>query len=261
MKKLFLLLAVFGLFFTSCKKDDGTTNANALSPTQTQNGFAINYTATWCGYCGDWGAPLIHDYADAAPNGAVLTAHASGDPMYNENLYNTFTADRPTGGGIPSFYVGNVKTTDGGAMATLLAQAAVAGVDYTYSVEGTTMTVDTKTKFFSAATGNYYLSVLVLEDGIDGRSTAGQYAQNGTTNSYPNDDYHHDFVMRKSSVTGNAYGEQIVQNPTADQEVDKSYTITLDATWNNPYPVCIIWKFDPAATPQYQFVNSLKKKN
>lgn len=259
MKKLILFLFVIGVAFTSCKKDD--IQEDTLVPVQTQNGFAINFTASWCGPCGDWGAPLIHDYAAEATNGAIICAHAgNGDPM-NNPLYTSFSDDRTTGGGVPSFWVGNQKTTSASAMSTLLSTAAIAGVDYTYSISASTMTVETKTKFFSAGQGDYYLSVIVLEDGINGNSTAGSYAQNGTTNSYPNDDYHHDFVLRACATGNNAYGEMILQNPTANKEVDKTYTISLEPTWKNPYAVCIIWKYEAGSgAPEYKFVNSLKKK-
>lgn len=260
MRKLFFVLVSIGMLLTSCKKDDPSNN-NSLEPTQTQNGFAINFTATWCGYCGDWGAPLIHDYANAAPHGAVICSHSSGDPM-NNPLYTSFTSDRTTGGGIPSFWVGDIKTTDAGAMSTLLSQAAIAGVDYSYSVEGSTMTIETKTKFFAAGSGVYYLSVLVLEDGINGNSTAGSYTQSGTSSSYPNDDYKHDYVLRTSATGNNAYGEIITENPAAEAVIDKSFSITLDATWKNPYPVCIIWKLDATSSaPTFKYINSLKKKN
>jgi len=262
MKKLTFILLAFVLIASACKKDDTKEDdgASNLAPTSTQNGFAINYTATWCGYCGDWGAPLIHTYATGAPNGAVLTTHASGDPMTN-SLYNSFKADRITGGGIPAFWVGDEKTTANGAMTTLIGSgSAKAGVDYTYEISGTTMTITTKTKFFAPAAKKYFLSVLVLEDGIDGSSSAGQYKQGGTSTSYPNDDYHHDFVLRKSSITGQAYGEEIASSPAADSEVEKTYTITIDASWKNTYPVVIIWEQNPGSTPQYKFINSLKKK-
>ncbi len=252
-----MLLFAFLLVFAACNKDE--EEEAQLAPTSTQNGFAINYTATWCGHCGNWGAPLIHDYATAAPNGAVLTAHGSNDPMTN-SYYGGFTADRTTGGGIPSFWVGDVKTTSATAMTDLLTKGAEAGVDYSYSISGTSMTVKTKTKFFSPTAGAYYISVLVLEDGINGNSTSGQYKQSGTSNSYPNDDYKHDFVLRTAATAG-SYGELISTNPADAAEVTKDYTITIDAAWVNPYPVVIIWRYDATAqAPQYKFVNSLKKK-
>ncbi len=265
MKKLLFILMAFALVASACTKtdddDDGGDDggSSGLNPTAAQKGFAINYTATWCGHCGDWGAPLIHTYADDAPKGVAICAH-SGDPMSN-SLFASFKADRTTGGGIPSFWVGDQKTTNKSAMANLIATGnAVAGVDYTYSVSGGVMTVKTSVKFFAAGSGDYYLSVLVLEDGIDGSSSAGQYKQSGTSNSYPNDDYHHDFVLRASSVNGNAYGEKIASSPAKDKTINKEYKISVDASWKNPYAVALIWKKESGAVPQYKFINSLKKK-
>lgn len=259
MKKLSLILLTFVLVLGACKKDP-VVEEPTLAPTSTQNGFAINYTATWCTYCGDWGAPLIHKWADDAKSAVVICSHASSDPM-NNSLYGEFSADRTTGGGIPSFWVADTKTTAATAMTDLVATgAAQAGVDYTYEVSGTTMTVKTKTKFFTPDAGEYYLSVLVLEDGINGNSTAGAYKQAGVANSYPNDDYHHDFVLR-ASASGTAYGASIATNPANNAEIDKDYTITLDASWNNPYAVVIIWRYDAASSvPQYKYINALKKK-
>lgn len=139
MKKLLLAILALGLVFTSCKKDE--EEETTLSPSAAQRGFVINYTASWCGPCGSWGAPLIHDYANAAPSGVAITAHASGDPM-NNSLYSSFSSDRTTGGGVPSFWVGDTKTTSPSAMTDLLGQPAEAGVDYKYSVSGTTIRGD-----------------------------------------------------------------------------------------------------------------------
>jgi thiol-disulfide isomerase/thioredoxin len=260
MTKLSIFVLAFVLMVSACKKDDEVVDS--LAPTSTQNGFAVEFTATWCGPCGDWGAPLIHKFGEEAPKGAVISCHASGDPMYDAALYGSFTADRTTGGGIPSFWVANEKTTNSSAMTNLIATGtAKAGVDYSYEVSGTSMTVKTRTKFFSPDAGEYYISVLVLEDGINGNSTAGEYKQNGTTNSYPNDDFHHSYVLRASSVVGNAYGSLLVSNPASSAEIDKDFTITLDASWKNTYPVVIIWKYNAAASaPQYEYINSLKKK-
>jgi len=249
---------VFVLVVSACKKDE-EEDTNTLNPSAQQMGFAINYTATWCGHCGNWGAPLIHDYSTAASNGVTICAH-TGDPMAN-SLFDSFKADRTTGGGIPSFWVGDIKTTDGSAMTNLLGSGdAVAGVDYSFNIEGGVMKITTQTKFFGAGTGEYYLSVLVLEDGIDGSSSAGQYTQSGTSTSYPDDDYHHDFVLRASSVADNAYGEKIADDPASGFTVDKEYSITVDTSWSNPYAVAIIWNKVAGDAPQYKYINALKKK-
>ncbi len=266
MKKLALILMAFVLIASACKKDEEETeDPNALNPTAAQKGFSLEYTATTCSICGSKGGPLIHKYASEAPNSVNLALHVNGnsDPMCNNNLSYGFS-DRPSGGGIPSFWVGDSKTTssnEDNAMLDLVATGdAVAGVDVVYTIEGTSMKVETKTKFFSAASGDYYLSVYVLEDGVDGSSTApAGYVQPGASYSYPNDDYKHDFIMRACTV-GDVYGELIVSNPAKDKEISKSYTITLDSEWEKTlYAVAVIWKLDASADPQHVYINAMRR--
>lgn len=265
MKKLSLLLLAFVLVLGACKKEE-ETDAEALNPTATQKGFAIEYTSTTCSICGSKGGPLIHKYAEDAPNSVVLALHVNGssDPMANNQLSYGFSDDRPSGGGIPSFWVGDEKTStnDQDAMLNLIATGnAIAGVDIKYTKEGDNMKVETLTKFFGAGTGDYYLSVYILENGIDGSSTAPTgYVQPGASYSYPNDDYKHDFVIRAASVGNNVMGEKIVTDPTADQEISKSYTIALDPSWEKTlYAVAVIWKYDMNGTIKYSYVNSIRK--
>jgi hypothetical protein len=174
--------------------------------------------------------------------------------MHNEALYSSFTSDRPTGGGIPSFWVGDIKTTEPGAMDDLLAQTPMAGIGIAHTIEGTTMTVNTQVAFFEDAEGEYYLSVLVLESGIDGSSSAGAYAQSGTANP---SSYEHDFVLRASAIEGNVYGMLILTDPANGETSDNDFSITLNSSWNKTvYPVAILWKKDESSTPKYKFINA-----
>ncbi len=163
-------------------------------------------------------------------------------------------SDRTTGGGIPSFWVGDIKTTEPDVMTTLLSQTPIAGIGISYNIDGTTMTVNTTVEFFEGAEGEYFLSVLVLESGIDGSSSAGAYAQSGTANP---SSYQHDFVLRASSVEGNAYGEYILSDPLNGDTKDNEYEIPLNSAWNKTvYPVAILWKKDDSSTPKYKFINA-----
>ena len=254
MKKLTLILLAFVLVASACKKK-AEEDTNKLDPTATQKGFAVEYTATWCGPCGNWGAPRMHKYGHDAPHGALITAHASGDPMHNASLYASFSSDRPTGGGIPSFWVGNAVGNGDNDMKTLLASGnADAGIDLSYEKDGNKMTVKTMTKFFSPGAGDYYLSVLICEDGIDGSASSGAYKQNGTSDA----EYKHEYVLRSSSVDGNVYGVLISSNPSDGSTVEKDYTFTLDASWKNVYPVAIVWRKE-ASSPAYKYINAYKK--
>lgn len=256
MRNTLSIIFAMLLIFSSCKKDNEDVNQepdipNQITPQQVQWGFALNYTASWWGFCGDWGNPLIHDYAAMGKVVAVAT-HADSDPMHND-LYDSFKNDRTTNNSIPAFWVGDVKTTDLDEMTTLLSQTPIAGIGITSSINGTTMTVNTQVKFFEDAEGEYYLSVLVLESGIDGSSSAGAYAQSGSSSS----NYHHDFVLRASSVEGNAYGELILTDPVNGETADKDFEIPLNSSWNKTvYPVAILWKKDESSVPKYKYINA-----
>lgn len=278
MKKLLLFLLPLA-FLVACNDSDpddvlkieGCTNPSAINYNpyanfddgscvtvqQKAGAFAVNYTATWCGPCGSWGAPLIHDIEAAGDNVVAITAHASNDPMHVPALYSSFASSRPTGGGIPSFWVGDVK--DGGVAGAqaLLAQTPPAGMEFVATKNGSTMSVDVDVVFFEAVQGDYYLSVYILEDGIDGSATAGAYKQNGVSNP---DTYEHDFVLRTAATPNDAYGEKIASGSIASGAAfDKSYEIPLDASWDDVYVAVCLWRYD-ASTSMYKFVNALKKR-
>jgi len=254
MKKIQTLLLALLVVATisSCKKkkDDET-----LAPTQDQYGFAINYTATWCGYCGSWGADAIHDLHDVdAAKVVAICAHDGGDPMHINSLFGTFSAQnqRYTGGGIPSFWVGDTKTHSNGAMTNLLAQTPIAGMDMKSSKKNGKVKVDAQVKFFDAGTGEYYLSILLLEDGIPGGNGTGSYEQNGTSNA----NYEHDYVLRGSHVSSNSYGELIATDPASGKVINVSGEITYDSSWDDIYPVLLLWHKN--ANGFYEFVNAFK---
>ncbi len=260
MRKLLVLFLVSSFMLFSCdKKEDNNDEQTGLNPKKVQWGWVINYTATWCGYCGSWGAPLIHDLFDLG-NVVAMTAHASGDPMYNATLYSGFSSDRPTGGGIPAFYVGDNKTGQSdseGAMTTLKNQTPIAGIDFTFNKSGNQITIKAQVKFFDGTNGDYYLNVYLLEDGIDGStSAANDYQQSGVSNP---DSYQHDYVLRASGAA-NVYGEMIASGDiTANSTYDKTFTIDIDASWVDVYPVACLWKYDNTGSPTYLFVNAFMK--
>jgi hypothetical protein len=168
MKQISIILMAFMLVFSGCKKDEETDEPEKLSPTADVKGFAIEWTSITCSICGSKGGPLLNQYAKDAPHGAIIALHVNTpDSMKIENdVHWGFAEDRPSGGGIPSFWVGDTKTTtqdDNAVKDQINSGNAVAGVDMKYKTSGSTMTVETLTKFFAQADGDYYLSVYVLE--------------------------------------------------------------------------------------------------
>ncbi|MFO7722019.1 MAG: hypothetical protein R6V49_02245, partial [Bacteroidales bacterium] len=211
MKKILFLMIGLAIMFGSCNKEDDDSNTDkGIVVKKEQWALAINYTATWCGYCGSWGAPLIKE-TGALPRVVAIAPHASSDPMYNQSLYSGFTSERETGGGIPSFWVNDEKTgqnttKSAAEAATALLPAAALGMKA--EKVGTTYNVKVKAEWYTAGTGDYYLSVFLLEDGIDGSATSGAYKQSGTSD--PN--YEHYFVLRASATAG-VYGDVIASVP------------------------------------------------
>ena len=255
MKKISLLVLVLVFAIISCKKenDEIDDTPKQITINKEQVGFILEYTATWCGPCGNWGAPTMHEIVNAG-NVVGITVHASGDPMYNQGLYNSFDSGREVGGGIPSFWIGDVKGYNTQTMTSLLAETPEAAIGMEKSIEGNIMTVKLRTEFYEAGLGDYYLSVLVLESGIDGSSSAGEYDQNGTSDI----DYKHNFVLRATATESNVWGEHIGSNPPVGASIEKEYTIQLDASWTNEvYPVAILWK-RPEGNTFYEYINAVK---
>jgi hypothetical protein len=256
MKKILFATAALMMLFVSCKKDD-TNPDNSIVVKKEQWSFAINYTATWCGYCGSWGAPLIKE-TGALPRVVAITAHASGDPMYNATYYSQFNSERDGGSGIPSFWVNDQASSQSNTKSlaqsgTTLLPSAALGMQATRN--GAVYNVKVKAEWFTPGTGDYYLSVMLLEDSIDGSASAGAYKQSGTSDVA----YKHMFVFRTAAMAS-LYGENIATNPAAAFTFEKEYVINILPDWQKKvYPVAILWKYDPtSAKPNYKFVNAIK---
>jgi len=259
MKKILFALVAATLMFSGCNKEDDDKNGKdkGLQVKKEQWAFVLNYTATWCGPCGSSGAPVILA-CGATPRALAVKAHASNDPMHVASYYSQFGQQRPSGGGIPSFWVNDIKTTTGGTKSTMedeLKKMPVAGLAIESTREGTNFKVKVKGQFFSAQAGEYFLSVFLLEDGIDGSASAGAYKQNGTSDPA----YKHNYVFRTAATT-DLYGESVLTSPAENAVFEKEYTIAVDPAWQmTVYPVAILWKKDTSgATPHYKFINAIK---
>lgn len=227
-----------------------------------QSVLVINYTAASCYNCGSWGALLIHDLEES-DDVVTICVHSLSDPMYSP-IMTSIKSQRETGGEIPAFWVGDIKTIDEkstrSAVNLLKTNLAVAEIDISYNIIDTIMHVSVQSTFAFEHKGTYYLSVFLLEDGIDGSYNSGLYRQIGTLHSYPNDDFTHDYVLRSSSTGNEAYGEMIIQNQGKDHVIFKEYDFDISSyPRENIYPVAILWEYNPDSDkPHYIFVNAIK---
>ena len=266
----FVIIAL-ALSFNSCKKKDtkvtGCTNPEALNyssdaneddgscltPEQKQRTSVINLTALWCGSCGSYGITSLISAYTTYPND-VVPLKVNLDDALASPIANTIAGNYVSGSyGIPYFIVGNQNDVPTSSINTTveseIAGTPTAGVTGTFAVSGSTATVQTQVKFFSASSGDYYLAVYLMENGI----LASQ------TGALP-DPYTHNHVLRGNIAGSGGFGELIsTGSATANKVVTKTYTSTLTSGWNstNMYAALVIWKKNGS---KYDFVNAFQTK-
>ena len=220
---------------------------------QVQNSLVAKVTATWCTNCGNWGWTLFNGVlADNADQALVIANHYSGNltnptsEAIAEN-FNVFSQPRfilnnedqgVSSGTIAAKRVEIKDQIDANAAESPLANAGILA-----TLDGDVLNVKTKTQFFQATSGEYYLGVYIIENGIVA-SQAGQGA--GAV---------HKNVLR-TSMSESAFGELIMDGSISmGMEIEQDFSMTLDAGWNaeNLSVATIIWKKNGE---DYEFVNT-----
>jgi hypothetical protein len=237
MKKILLLLVV-GAFAASCSKEAKITETITIP--QTQKTLLIYKGATWCGPCGSSGKPVLRAMEAIGEDKVICLASQTNDglnspagDLIGNNLMTRFSQN-----GIPHmFESGNGNTynfypnqgTATNNMNAINGKSANVNAYVSASTTGSTIEVKAKTKFFAAGSGEYYLSVLVLEDNIN-------KTQSGSSNP------EHDNVIRGNGGSS-AWGEKI-NSTTMDAEQEFSYSIAIDPSWKkeNLKIATVIWK-------------------
>lgn len=262
MKKMLALMAMVAITLVSCSKDDDSsepTPAPGLSVDRVIRPFFVDYTATWCGPCGQYGGPAFDAVLDAGKEGTLLSAMKAystsstagmGNPIYSQ-LTSAFGVS-----GIPDFWVNNTSpSTNTNSVITAATNlqndtsSIVAGVALKKAIVGDSMQVTTKVKFFKNgdAGADYFLAVYLVEDMVYGYQLVGSTANNN---------YLHRNVLRGAAASS-YYGSSLNNGAaiTADTEFNNTYKIALNSNWNrsNLKAIAVIWK--NGATP-YRVINS-----
>ena len=244
MKNKFLLFSLLSIF---------SIQMLAQSVPQEQRTLITKVTASWCTNCGTWGWTTFEGLVEDNEDKAVLIAnHYSGDlsnTTSDEIAENWNVASQPrffTGNDDQSIIPSNVDDkriaikdiVDANFMNMPLANAGIEA-----SINGDQLIINTKTKFFQATSGEYYLGVYVVENGvINNQSGQGANAV-------------HKKVMR-GAVTPSTFGDLLMNGSIGmNMEFDKSFSITLDSNWdiNNLEVITIIWQKE---NDTYSFINT-----
>jgi hypothetical protein len=257
MKKLLLGLVVCSL----------GVSAHAQTPEKKSIALINKLTATWCHPCGDWGWEMAHDLiAGSEGKGLFMGIYVEPDIENNDKFRNA-TADEfgqsfatPDYGGVPDFGINGIGEMDlPGATIPQFKTALLHIIDSfsitipvvspanTMAISGTTITVNAKAQFWSAASGEYYLAAYLIEDGA-------MNTQAGQTGIVA----HHD-VLRGSMSANLPFGEQIASGSiAANQTYNKTFTFNItDNTWDKAKlkVYTVIWKKNGS---KYDFMNASK---
>ena len=259
MKKYLTLIPAAALAFTvaSCKKED-VGSGDVISVSSAYKCVVWEYSATWCNPCGVYGYDTMHsmmnNYGHVQHKAVGIFMHPGDDIVDNEPAgqddiiaFFGMSGTPSAGANLVEAYPTYLKPKIDQAITSH--PTAKAGVGMAYSLEGSTMTITTKTVFFEDQTGTYSLGVYVTEDAIMNQ-------QNGQTEP----EVEHNDVLRVVAG-GNAFGTTIAVNPVKGTKVDGSYTVTLPAETRNKsncHVVCVIYKIDPATGDPTDVINANK---
>ncbi|MFN0188280.1 MAG: Omp28-related outer membrane protein [Bacteroidia bacterium] len=255
MKKLLVFTVLLTIAFTGCKKDSsepvapptGGGGTTTLTVQKKNRALLMDFTATWCGPCGQYGGPafdgtLVQEGLTIAPMKLYATSStpsSMGHPFYSA-MSSAFGIS-----GIPSFRLNNasVSTSTNAAInaaATFQNDTSklIAGVALSKVIEGDSIKVKTKIKFFKSqnAGSDYKIALYVVEDNI----ISPQLVGSTTNNTYD----HRNILRASNSSTYSGVSFNSSAAILVNQEFDKTYSIYLNPAWNkaNLKVIATIWK-------------------
>lgn len=244
MKKTFILLLCALLI-------GGTLLAQEVP--EIQKTMLTKRTATWCTFCGGWGWSFFEDLIeDNSENALLVAAHFSG-----ELQTPTSVAITTNYGGFsqPRFFINNMdqgvnsgnastkRTEIKAAVDQAAAQAPIVNAGIIATLEEGTVTAKVKTTFFQNTSGEYYLGLYIIEDGVI----------NFQTSQGPNAMHHN--ILRTAFTDGH-FGEVIAEGDIdAGTSLDRAYAVELSPSWvtENIKVTAILWQREG---DDYIFVNA-----
>jgi len=300
VSKLILATLFVATFFAGCKKEEtngGNSNSAWYEPENKQRSLLMDFTATWCTYCGAWGHPTFNAAETSLGDNAIAFSVQGGSSelaaiQYKQGndtpFYALHLAELQTSllnvsvSGYPTLCVNNKSGYGPNSNATMVNDAnafnnlgAVANVNFGVTKNATGFNIKSTLKFFKAATGDYHVTFFITENKINHRQNVSgtyvsPYEHNNIIRAFP-------ISNKKNANTLNStFGDAVVTGDiAAGKFLNLEYNYTADnkstmipSGWNvfnwnqsntsNLYLTGIVWKKD-AASGKYIFVNATRK--
>lgn len=242
-------------FFAGCDKEDTDKDPYAaITVSSQQEAYVLLTTATWCTYCGQWGIPAMdgalagEEGIDASKVNGLALHYSNSDPMFSEmsnTLKTTFGI-----GGPPNLWIefnNDYNLQPAGWKNAIKARygqpASSAGIGMVVENTGTTFTLKTKVKFFSALTGTYNLAVYVAENGIVAQQTGSAAGANHV----------HKMALKGEASANTAWGTEMFTGASPAEYTNTfTYTATPGSKPENLKFVAVIYKMEggkPVSSP------------
>lgn len=204
--------------------------AKAQAVAETQQTLITKFTASWCGECGSWAWPMLHQLRDSLPNEVVFAAAHVENSFLQSDIALEWEANF-TSTEVPKLYLNRMHVPANAGTAadvyqhlldtitSLYQTPPVVNVGIETSWEGDLLHVNTRTLFFQNANGAFYLGVYLLENNF-------MAAQGGFSGWVA-----HQWLLRKA-VTDLPFGSLLAfGQQAAGTEFLRSFTTSV-SEWN-----------------------------
>lgn len=194
-------------------------------------------TATWCSNCGSWGWSLFRGLIeDNADNAEFMALHVSGN-LKTDVATEISTNFESVGQPVFTFDGIDVNATSGNIAAKRTELMAEINEANTMTAEGNTgilltregdeLTIQTKTRFFEAANGEYFEAVYLVE-----KTRIAQQSGQGS-------DAEHKQLLREA-LEDNTFGRQVADGAVAADFETEVASRTFDLTDYDPTNLRIV---------------------
>lgn len=259
IKLIFTIAVVSAFTLQSCSKENdlsinenfvgnvtttptGTTNASGLVVLEEQRAVVTYVGATWCPPCGAYGDPTKIYMEDTHNDDVVIlnvqsvdaiSARGAFGPIFG-SVFQTSVGSTSiphaywSGANFAMVHRGFSSTASSnngladGNINEIIGNSPDVGIAAKASLSGTTVTVETLTKFYKSA-GEHYVGVYLLEDGVEA-------LQENSTLSNPEVTSHENVIRAAAYATDSLGVESIGTMFTVDEEVSGTYSIKIPST-------------------------------
>lgn len=246
MKKLLFALMVLSVAFSACKKEDDSSETpdigggNSVPSAFTQKVLVESFNSTNGGYCPDGDYKI--EQILAANNGKAIAVAIHGFDAMECSVYGTMDATFGISGWpvgmvnrIPSLGITMMNRTQWATNVTAnLSNTAKCGLSISSTINGAAVSVEVKAAFNTSLSGDYRMTVFLVEDEVTGTGFGYDQANNLNTDptspfynaGNPIIGYSHDRVVRKAMSAD--LGDAIVSSSlTAGGVCTKNYTSSI----------------------------------